>query len=71
MLSFIIAHDGSSTSRVNLATPPTDIGGQDEEIDQIIEELIINDGPFTKEEYNKAKCSITEGKACGEDTIPP
>ena len=53
-----------------LGNPP-DIGGQDEEIDQILEELKINDGPFTKEEYNKAKRSITEGKACGEDNIPP
>ena len=53
-----------------LGNPP-DIGGQDEEIDQIIEELNINDGPFTMEEYNKAKRSITEGKACGEDNIPP
>ena len=53
-----------------MATPPN-IGRQDEEIDQIIEELNINDGPFTKEEYNKAKRSITEGKACGEDNIPP
>ena len=51
--------------------PPPDIGGQDEEIDKIIEELTINNGPFTKEEYNKAKRSIIEGKACGEDNIPP
>ena len=26
---------------------------------------------FTKEEYNKAKRSITEGKACGKDNISP
>ena len=50
---------------------PPDIGGQDENIDQIIEELNINYGPFTKEENNKAKRSVREGKACEEDNIPP
>ena len=53
-----------------LGNPP-DIGGQDEDIDQIIEELNINDGQFTEAEYNKAMRLITEGKACGEDNIPP
>ena len=48
-----------------------DIRGQEEEIEQIVENLEINDGPFTQGEYNKAKSSITEGKACGEDKITP
>jgi len=33
--------------------------------------LNIETGPFTKEEYKKAKASIIEGKSCGEDGIPP
>ena len=32
---------------------PSDIGAHDKEIDQIIEELNINDGPSTKEEATK------------------
>ena len=41
---------------------PPDIGGQSKEIDQKLEELNINDGLFKKEEYKKAKRSITEGE---------
>ena len=33
--------------------------------------LDINTDPFTLEEYRMAKSSIKEGKACGDDQIPP
>ncbi|CAH1266614.1 Hypp3435 [Branchiostoma lanceolatum] len=31
----------------------------------------IRDGPFDQEEYEKARKSLVEEKACGEDGIPP
>ena len=40
-----------------------------DEIENTIDRTNINDGQFTKEKYQKAKQSISEGKAGGEDTI--
>ena len=41
------------------------------EIDKVFDNLAIDDGPFTIEEFHKAKKTISEGKACGEDRITP
>ena len=49
---------------------PTSVTAQIDAIDQIVN-VSIPDGPFTLEEYRKAKDSITEGKAAGEDGIMP
>ena len=43
----------------------------DEEVAQVLMGMNIEAGPFTKEEYRKAKTAIKEGKSCGEDGIPP
>jgi len=40
-------------------------------INKVFDELGIDDGPFTLEEFYKAKKTISEGKACGEDRITP
>ena len=42
-----------------------------EDIDLVFTGLNIKTGPFTSEEYAKAKKSIREGKRCGEDKIRP
>ena len=42
-----------------------------EDIDPIFTDLNIKTGPFTSEEYTKAKKSIREGKGCGENKIRP
>ena len=43
----------------------------DVDIPPIFNNLGIKEGPFDMEEYTKAKKSLTEGKACGEDGITP
>ncbi len=43
----------------------------DVDIPPIFKNLGIKEGPFDMEEYTKAKKSLTEGKACGEDGITP
>ena len=53
-----------------LGNPP-DIQENEDEIEKVIENLNINDGPFTQEEYQEAKRSITEGEAAGYDNITP
>ncbi|CAH1250533.1 Hypp8867 [Branchiostoma lanceolatum] len=53
-----------------LGDPPS-ITEEDEEITTVFEDLGIRDGPFDQEEYEKARKSLVEGKACGEDGIPP
>ena len=55
----------------NLLGSPTDISDEDEEITPILEGFNIKVGPFSLEEYEKAKKSLVEGKSCGEDNIPP
>ena len=55
----------------NLLGSPPDISDEDEEIAPILEGLNIKVGPFSVEEYEKAKKSLVEGKASGEDSIPP
>ena len=47
------------------------INDENEEIDPILDDLDIEIGPFTQEEYQEAKSSLVEGKSCGEDCIPP
>ena len=44
---------------------------EDIDISPIFEDLGIKEGPFNKEEYVKAKKTLTEGKASGEDGITP
>ncbi|KAI8484256.1 hypothetical protein Bbelb_380410 [Branchiostoma belcheri] len=53
-----------------LGSPPN-ITDEDEEIPTVFEELDIKDGPFEQGEYEEAKESLAEGKASGEDGIPP
>ena len=55
----------------NLLGKPPDIEDENEEIDPILEDLDIEIGPFTQEEYQEAKSSLVGGKSCGEDCIPP
>ena len=43
----------------------------DEEIPNILEDLDINDEPFTLDEFRKVKSSLKTGKAAGPDGIPP
>ena len=49
---------------------PTSVTAQFDAIIPIVN-VSIPDGPFTLEEYRKAKDSITDGKAAGEDGIMP
>ena len=51
--------------------PTTTINTKEEIIQPIFDNLGITTGPFTMEEYIKAKNKITEGKAFGSDMIPP
>ncbi|CAH1266640.1 Hypp3466 [Branchiostoma lanceolatum] len=48
-----------------------DITDEDEEIPTLFQELDIKEGPFEQEEYEEAKKTLVEGKANGEDGIPP
>ncbi|XP_072017053.1 uncharacterized protein [Amphiura filiformis] len=48
-----------------------DIEGEDDTIEPITDDLLIEVGPFSHEEYTKAKTAIAEGKSSGEDGIPP
>jgi len=43
----------------------------DEEIPIVFSDLDIDDGPFTEEEYAKAKSNLKLGKSPGPDNIPP
>jgi len=45
--------------------------GSEEAIPSIFENLQIDDGPFTAEEYTKAKNALKQGKSMGPDNIPP
>ena len=53
-----------------LGSPPT-VENADEDIDTVHPPLNIGTGPFTLDEYRKAKSSIKEGKAWGDDNIAP
>ena len=55
----------------NFLGSPPDIEDEDEELAPILDELNISIGPFSREEYDKTKASLVEGKSCGEDGIPP
>ena len=53
-----------------LGKPPT-VDDEDEEIEQIFPKLNIKEGPFTMDEYKKAKSELKLGKAAGDDGIRP
>ena len=53
-----------------LGKPPT-VTDEDEEIEQIFPKPNIKEGPFTMEEYKKAKPGLRIGKAAGDDEIHP
>jgi hypothetical protein len=53
-----------------LGNPPN-IEGEDDEIEPVVQDLNINVGPFSVEEYEKAIKALVEGKSSGEDGIPP
>ena len=53
-----------------LGKPPT-VTDEDEEIEQIFPKPNIKEGPFTMEEYKKAKAELRIGKAAGDDEIHP
>ena len=55
----------------NLLGSPPEVDDPDEDIPNIYEDLDINDGPFTLDEFKKVKSSIKIGKAAGPDEIPP
>jgi len=45
--------------------------GSEEDIPSIFENLPIDDGPFTAEEYTKAKNALKQDKNMAPDNIPP
>ena len=45
------------------------IEDEDKEVEAVLLDITIDDGPFTQEEYHRDKQSLTEGKASGEDGI--
>jgi exonuclease III len=55
----------------NLLGSPASAEDTEEELPNIFEDLEIDDGPFTIEEYRKVKSSLKAGKAAGPDGIPP
>lgn len=55
----------------NLLGSPPVVDNEDETIPQMLQDLPIPDGPFSMEEYQKAKASIKCGKSCGEDGVTP
>ena len=54
-----------------LGNEPIVEGSPEENITPVINNLMIPDGPFTREEYTKVKNELKNGKACGPDEIPP
>ena len=48
-----------------------EVEGEMENIPPVLRALGIDDDPFTKEEYEKVKKSLVEGKQFGPDEIPP
>ena len=55
----------------NLLGSPASTVDTEEELPNIFEDLEIEDGPFTIEEYRKVKSSLKAGKAGGPDGISP
>ena len=55
----------------NLLGNPPVVEDPDEEIPNIVDDLDINDGPFTLDEFRKVKTSLRAGNAAGPDNIPP
>ena len=60
----------SALSAYEPTMPPT-VENAEEDIDTVHPPLNIGTGPFTLDEYRKAKSSIKEGKAWGDDNIAP
>ena len=54
-----------------LGKEPIVNGQPEEEIQPVLSNLEIFDGPFTKEEYSSAIKELKDGKSCGPDGIPP
>ena len=55
----------------NLLGTPSDDTSDTTEIRTVLKDLEIDDSEFTKEEYEKAKKQVKEGKAPGEDNLMP
>ena len=55
----------------NLLGNPPVLENEHDEIEPVMEELPIEDGPLTLKEYRVAKNSLKSGKSCGEDGIVP
>ena len=54
-----------------LGNEPFAEGSPEENITPVINNLMIPNGPFIKEEYTKVKNELKNGKACGPNGIPP
>ena len=54
-----------------LGNEPIVEGSPEENITPVINNLMIPDGPFTREEYTKVKKESKNGKICGPNGIPP
>ena len=55
----------------NLLGTHQTVEGAEREIPAVLEDLNINDGPFTTEEFAKVKAYLRQGKSAGPDGIPP
>lgn len=55
----------------NLLGTHQKIEGAEKEIPAVLENLNIDDGPFTAGEFAKVKASLRQGKSAGPDGMPP
>lgn len=55
----------------NLLGTHQTVEGAEKEIPAVLEDLNINDTPFTAVEFAKVKASLKKGKTPGPDCIPP
>ena len=54
-----------------LGKEPTVEGNANEDIEPVLRDLKISDGPYTMDEYLGVKKSLVEGKSPGPDGIAP
>lgn len=54
-----------------LGAKPSEDAGKNFDAKTVLPPQNIETGPFTKQEFEKAKSSLKMGKACGPDGIPP